>query len=63
MRGEPMETLQLDRLAGAVEALADVVEHLSRDVARGRAPREALAEIRADLAALRRELSAPEGRS
>ena len=58
-----MGTQQLDRLAAAVEALAEVVEHLSRDVARGGAQREALAEIRADLAGLRAEISAPEGRS
>ena len=58
-----METKQLARLVAAVEALAKVVEHLSRDVSRGDASRQALAEIRADLAQLRREVSAPEDRS
>ena len=58
-----METKQLARLVAAVEALAGVVDQLSRDVARGHASREALARIRADLALLRREVSAPEDRS
>ena len=59
---------QLDRLAAVVEGLADVVEQLTRDVARGHACLVALAKVRAELSSLRADLaagriSAPEGRS